>query len=121
MLPPALLNQSATIIRRQSSGRDSLNNPTYGQPTSGEGWSVIYTSVLVRLAFSGKPIKFAPEGERIQPTGVVYYNPGVEIHPEDRVLVFLGKQLIEYNVISVVPGSTFGSTIDHWEAIVQLP
>lgn len=118
MIPTAILNQTVSISRRISTGRDSLNNPIYGTPTSGVGWNTIYNNMPVRLAFNAKPVRFAPEGERILPTGIMYYNAGFDIKAEDRVLTADG---IEYNVISVIPGMTFGSVVDHYEAILQLP
>lgn len=118
MLPIALLNQTVSIKRRMSTGRDSLNNPTYGTPTNGAGWYTVYNNMPVRLAFSSKPLKFAMEGERVTPNGIMYYNMGFDIKPEDRILTADG---IEYNVISVIPGTTFGTVIDHFEAILQLP
>lgn len=118
MLPGNLLNISVVIRRRQSTGRDSLNNPTYGTPTSGAGWSNAYNSVRVRLAFSSKPVRFAPEGERITPVGTMYYNPGPVLQPEDRVLTPDG---IEYNIVSVVPGYSSNGAVDHFEAVLQLP
>lgn len=118
MLPIALLSQSVAIKRRASQGVDSLNNPTYGQPTSGLGWATIYNSVPVRLAFSSKAIRFVAEGERITPNGIMYYNPGFLLMPEDRVLTTDG---IEYNVVSIVEGRSTGTTVDHYEAILQLP
>ena len=117
MIPSAILNQIVTIKRRVSTGTDSLGNPIYGSPTL--TWSTIYTNMLVRLAFNSKLIQFAPEGERIQPSGVMYYNPGFTIKPEDRVLT--NDTQIEYTVISVVSGNTFGTVVDHYEAILQLP
>lgn len=118
MLPLSILNQKVAVKRRTSQGRDSLNNPVYGSPTNGSGWNTVYDCVPARLAFSTKPIRFAPEGERISPTGIVYYNAGWDIKAEDRILTPNG---IEYTVISVVEGITFGSVVDHYEAIVQLP
>jgi hypothetical protein len=118
MLPVILLNTTVDIKRRSSTGRDSLNNPTYGVPTSGTGWNTVFQNISVRLAFSSKAVNFANEGERVQPQGVMYYNAGPDIHPEDRVLTETG---IEYNVISVVPGYVFGKVVDHWEAVLQLP
>lgn len=118
MIPVNILNLTVVIRRRQSTGRDSLNNPTYGTPTSGAGWSNAYNAVRVRLAFSSKPVRFAAEGERIQPVGTMYYNPGPDIHPEDRVLTPDG---IEYNVVSVVPGYISGTMVSHYEAVLQLP
>lgn len=118
MLPGALLNQTVTIKRRLSTGRDSLGNPIYGAPTDGLGWSTIYTNIPIRLAFSTKQVRFAPEGERILPTGVMYYNPGPLLKAEDRVLTDDG---IEYNIISVQEGVGFGAVVTHYEAILQLP
>ncbi len=117
MIPIALLNQKVTIKRRQSTGRDSLNNPDYGAPTDGLGWNTVYNEVPVRLAFSSKLIRFVPEGERITPNGVMYYNTDFKLRPEDRVLTADG---IEYTVVSVVEGR-MGMTISHYEAILQLP
>lgn len=119
MIPINLLNQKVDIKRRTSTGQDSLGNPTYGAPTGGTGWNTVYKGVSVRFAFSSKPLVFAPEGERITPDGVMYYNIGVALLPEDRVLT--NDTGIEYNIISVVPGYTFGKAVDHFEAILQLP
>jgi len=118
MIPIALLNKTITVIRRTSQGRDSLNNPNYGAPTAGAGWNVIYTAIPARLAFSTKEVRFAPEGERILPTGTVYYNAGYTICQEDHIVTSEG---VEYNVISVVAATTFGTVVDHYEAVVQLP
>ena len=117
MIPLGLLNVNVTIIRRTSQGRDSLNNPVYGTPTSGVGWNLIYYSMPVKLAFSSKMIQFAKEGERIQPSGVAYYNNGYQLQQEDRVVTSDG---IEYTVTSVVPAYVFNQVIDHYEALLQL-
>lgn len=119
MLPLALLNENVTVVRRVSQGRDSLNNPIYGNPTDGTGWNVIYNCLEVRLAFSSKLIQFAPEGERVLPNGVMYFNPGyVTLLPEDRVITSNG---IEYIVVSVVPGYIFSRAVDHYECVLALP
>ncbi len=118
-IPGAILNQVVTVKRRVSSGIDSLGNPIYGSPT--QTWTVIYTNVPVRLAFSSTPTEFSPAGERITPNGVVYMNPGYTILPEDRILVPNSSDVIEYNVVSVVPGYTFGTAVSHYEIVVQLP
>lgn len=117
MIPSAILSQTVTIKRRTSQGADSLNNPNYGQPTSGLGWDTIYDKMPVRLAFSSKAIRFVAVGERVTPNGVMYYNTGFLIKPEDRALTDDG---IEYNVVSVVEGR-MGASISHYEAILQLP
>lgn len=121
MIPVNILNTTVIVKRRTSTGTDSLGNPTYGTPTSGTGWNTVYNALKVRLAFNAKPVRFAPEGERILPTGVMYYNPGSDLQAEDRVLVPNGSKYIEYNIISVIPGYTFGKAIDHYEAVLQLP
>lgn len=118
MIPVNLLNTTVIIKRRTSTGRDALNNPTYGSPTDGAGWNTVYNGMNVKLAFISKPIRFAPEGERLTPNGTMYYNPGPDIRPEDRVLTDTG---IEYTVVSVVPAHIFGKVIDHYEAVLQLP
>ena len=118
MLPINILNEYVTIKRRVTTGTDSLGNPIYGTPTSGIGWSTIYTNVPVRLAFSAKPIEFAHEGERITPNGTMYLNSGYDLKPEDRVLT---SDSIEYTIISIVPGYTFSKVVDHYEVLLQLP
>lgn len=120
MIPIALLNETITVKRRTSQGRDTLNNPNYGSPTDGLGWNTVYDCVPVRLAFGSKPVQFSTEGERLTPNGIMYYNAnaGVDIKAEDRVITQTG---IEYNVISVVPGRQMNSVVDHWEAVLQLP
>lgn len=117
MIPGSILSQTVSIKRRTSQGVDALNNPTYGQPTSGAGWNTVYNSVPVRLAFNSKAIRFVAEGERVTPNGVMYYNTGFIIKPEDRVLTTDG---IEYVVVSVVEGR-MGMSISHYEAILALP
>lgn len=122
MIPGALLNQTVSIKRRTSTGTDTLGNPIYGTPTGGAGWNIVYKTMPARLAFSSKLIRFAPEGERIQPSGTMYYNPAFNLRAEDRVLTTDAAQnAIEYVVISVVPGITFGGVVSHYEAILQLP
>ena len=114
----AIFNTTVTVKRRASTGTDSLNNPIYGAPTSGAGWSTVYSSVPARLAFSSKQIQFAMTGQRPSPSGVVYYGPSFTLLPEDRILTTDG---IEYTVVSIVPGYMNNTYIDHYEAIVALP
>lgn len=118
-IPPGLLLQTVSILRRTSQGVDPLNNPIYGQPTSGVGWTTVYSNIQVRLAFSTDMIKFAKEGERVLPGGVMYINPGPVILQEDRVIVNQGPNQIEYLVKSVVQGF-IGGTLDHWEMVLDL-
>jgi hypothetical protein len=115
---PAIYNQNVVVKRRISVGRDVLNNPTYGQPTGGVGWSTVYASMPARLAFSSKAIQFAQTGERPSPNGVVYYGTDYALLVEDRVLTPDG---IEYTVTSIVPGYVTNTVIDHYEAICALP
>ena len=114
----AIFNTTVTVKRRASTGRDSLNNPTYGAPTGGAGWSTAYSNMPARLAFSSKAIQFAMTGERPTPNGVVYYGPDYTLQAEDRILTTDG---IEYTVVSIVTGYINNQTIDHYEAIVALP
>lgn len=118
MIPPQLLNQIITVRRRTSTGNDSLGNPIYGSPTDGAGWNIVYQNMPVAFAFNTKQVRFAPEGERILPTGVVYYNAGYEVKQEDRIITEDG---IEYNVIAVSKGTQGGNVVSHYEAVVQLP
>jgi hypothetical protein len=118
MIPPILLNMKVNVMRRLSQGRDSLNNPVYGTPTSGDGWNLIYQNLSVRLAFSSRDVRFSPEGERILPNGIMYYNDHVELKDEDRVITSTG---IEYVVIGVTIGYIYAGKVDHHEATLALP
>lgn len=116
---PGIFNVFVAVKRREdvaTAPRDSLNNPVYGTPTV--GWNTIYASMKVRLAFSGKPIDFAMIGERVTPNGVMYFPPQYDVRPEDRIITATG---IEYTVISVVEGIVNNVTLDHKEAVLQLP
>lgn len=117
-LPVSILVSTVTIKRRASTGRDSLNNPIYGAPTSGAGWSTVYSGIQCRLALQTKQVRFAPEGERILPTGVVYFNPGITLLAEDRIITSDG---IEYNIISVINAPGPSGVTDHIECVIQLP
>jgi hypothetical protein len=118
MIPPNLLSSTVTIKRRNSQGRDALNNPTYGQPTSGAGWSTVQTGIQVFFAFSSKGLRFALEGERVQPNGIMYYNNVINLKEEDRVMTSDG---IEYTVTGLAVAYLMGNVISHYEAVVQLP
>jgi hypothetical protein len=119
MIPPALLNTIVTVKRRTSTGRDALNNPIYGSPTSGVGWNTAYVNMPVRLAFSSKSVRFAPEGERILPIGIGYYNKNYCLLPEDRVITSDG---IEYVITAITVGyGPIGKVIDHYECNLSLP
>lgn len=113
-----LLNINVSIYRRASTGRDSLNNPIYGTPTSGIGWSLIYSAVPVRLAFSSKALEFAQTGERPTPAGICYISASYSVNTEDRVVTPDG---IEYTVTSVVPGYLVAAVVDHYELVLGLP
>lgn len=118
MIPPHLLSANVNVRRRREVGRDSLNNPVYGAATDGAGWYTVYENMPAKLAFGGKSINFAPEGERILPTGIMYYNEPFLLRQEDRVLT---EQNIEYIVVSLSVAYLMGKVVDHYEAVVQLP
>jgi hypothetical protein len=118
---PSLLNISVTVKRRTAYGsvtRDALNNPVYGTPTSGAGWTTAYTAMPVRLAFSQKKVDYTLTGERVLPSGIMYYGKDFTILAEDRVITPDG---IEYVVLGVVPGYVMGAVVDHYEAQIALP
>lgn len=114
----SLLNIFVTVERRTSQGRDSINNPIFGDPVSGSGWAIEYSNVPVRLAFSSKALQFAMTGERPTPAGIMYVNPSYVILAEDRIIT---PDNIQYVVTSVVPGYLNGQVIDHYECILGLP
>ena len=118
MIPPSLLTENINVRRRRDVGRDSLNNPTYGNPTDGDGWYTAIENFPVKLAFSKKGINFAPEGERVQPVGIMYYNGPIDIREEDHILTDSG---IEYVVIGISKAYLMANVIDHYEGSLQLP
>jgi hypothetical protein len=125
-MPPALFSQSVNVFRRTSTpSRDALNNPVYGTPTSGAGWSQIYTSMPCKLAFSSKAIQFAQTGERPEPSGIMYFGSAYSLLEEDRVVTVTGlptsSSTIEYVVVGIVPAYSTPNTVDHYEAVLSLP
>jgi hypothetical protein len=118
-MPPGLLNTKSDVYRRTSTGRDALNNPVYGQPVTGAGWTKVYSAIPVRLAFSSKNIQFAKTGERPVPTGVIYVQNSYAILPEDRFVT--SDTSIQYTCTSVVPAYSANAVIDHYECVVDLP
>lgn len=115
---PGLYQDSVTVYRRTSTGRDSLNNPIYGTPVSGVGWFKIFTNIGVRLAFSDKLIDFSEQGERVIPQGTMYAPPSYIIRQEDRVLT---ADNILYVVVGVRTGYLFNRVVDHYEYTLALP
>lgn len=117
----SLLKDRITIKRRTDSATvavDVLNNPNYGAPTSGSGWTTVYSNTPARLAFSSKTMIFAGTGERVTPNGVMYVNNDITVLAEDRVIT---SDSIEYVVTSVVPAILQGSVVDHYECLLALP
>jgi hypothetical protein len=118
----SLLNTTVDVMRRVSVGRDTLNNPTYGNATSGAGWSRVYKGLRGRMAFSEKELQFHPTSERITPIGVFYFNsptdPDFSIQHEDRLIT---EDKIEYIVVDLAIGYLIGDVVDHHEAILALP
>lgn len=112
-----LLTDIITVSRRTSTGRDALNNPIYGSPTDGAGWSVLYPNIKCKIAFSNKEIDFSPLGERVKPAGVIYIDKRYLVKQEDRVTT---KDGIQYNVIGMVEAK-MGAVVMHRELTVQLP
>ena len=121
-MPPFLFTETCNVLRRTSQGRDSLNNVIYGAPTSGAGWSTIYTNMPMKLAFSSKAIQFATQGERPEPSGIVYFGPSFTLYDEDRIVTTTNPSYeVEYVVTSVVPAFMPPNVVNHWEATISLP
>ena len=115
---PNLLNVFVSIKRRIDYNRasfDVLGNPVYGDSST---WDTIFTHMPVRFAFPAKELQFANTGERIIPSGVMYYNPEHKLLPMDRVLTPDG---IEYVITDISVGIRIGAIIDHYEAKLILP
>lgn len=117
-MPPALFNVPVNVYRRTSQGRDALNNPIYGEPTTGSGWAIVYTGMQAKLAFSSKQIQYAQTGQRPVPSGVMYYGSGYTLQAEDNIYTNDG---IQYIVVSVVPAYIVAAVVDHYEAVLSLP
>ncbi len=114
----SLLNENVDVYRRVSGGRDSLNNPVYGDPITGSGWNQIYAAMQCRLAFTDKKVDFSRGGERVLPYGTVYYPATFCLLQEDRIIT---TENIQYVVTSIRIAYKMGKVIDHYEAIVELP
>lgn len=115
----ALLNTTVTVKRRLATSLapiDSLGNPIYSAPTS--SWATAYSAMPCRLAFSKKTLVFAATGERVTPSGTMYFGPGFTILSEDRIITTDG---IEYVVLGSVRGFVIGAVLDHWECQLALP
>lgn len=119
-MPPNLFDTKVTVYRATSSGRDALNNPTYGTPVTGAGWSAVYTNMPASLRFSTKEIRFAITGEHPDPGGIVYVPGGYTILPDDRIVTSDVKP-IQYVVTSVVIAYKLPGVVDHYEVMVKLP
>jgi hypothetical protein len=114
-----LLNEQAIVKRRTDvsvASRDSFNSPIYGTPTT--NWSVIYSALPCRFAFSKRKIEFKPTGERVEPQGVLYYPADYTIGPEDRIINSAG---VEYVVTSTQIAYQTPNVISHMEADIELP
>lgn len=114
----SLLNEKVDVYRRVSTGRDSLNNPVYGTPITGQGWNLVYAGMPSKLAFSDKRIEFARGGERVKPYGTLYFSTQYAIKQEDRIIT---PDNIQYVVTSIRVAYKAARVIDHYEAIVELP
>ena len=114
----SLLNERVDVYRRVEGGRDSLNNPIYGNPVTGVGWNIVYLAMPVRLAFTDKRVQFARGGERVLPYGTMYFSQDFAVIQEDRIIT---PDNIQYVVTSIRIAYKTGSVIDHYEAIVELP
>jgi len=115
----SLLNETVDVYRRVSTGRDSLNNPTYGVPVTGAGWNLIYLAMPSKLAFTDKRIEFARGGERVKPYGTMYFSADFPlVRQEDRIIT---PDNIQYVVSSIRVAYKTAKVIDHYEAIVELP
>jgi hypothetical protein len=120
----SLFSDVVTIKRRVNTGRDALNNPNYGNPTSGDGWYTVYITMPCRIALTDNSIKWDKVGERVLPFGTMYYSTAYILQPEDRVLTQDAKATAngaEYVVTAVKVAYKTGSAIDHYEVSLELP
>ncbi len=114
-----IYNTTVQIRRRVDTSvasRDALNNPVYGAPTS--SWTQVYDTMPCKFAFTSKQMTFVETGERIQPTGVMYFPADYSLFQNDRAITLDG---IEYVITDIAPAYLYGSKISHFEANVKLP
>lgn len=116
---PALLNEVVTVLRRVSTGTDTLGNPIYGNPVTGSGFIPLYQNMPARLAFSDNKIEFAAGAERVLPYGTMYYSAQYVLQPEDRVVT--NDTNIQYVVRSTRIAYLTGTVVDHMECELNLP
>lgn len=116
----ALFNTTVNVYRAASAGRDSLNNPIYGDPVTGAGWAQIYTAMPCKLDFSSKILQFAQTGERPEPSGVMYIPNSYSLTEDDRIITSDASP-IQYVVVSVEPAYLTPMSISHYEAVLILP
>jgi hypothetical protein len=115
---PAIYNTTVDVRRRidvTSASRDILNNPIYGDPAA---WGIVYTAMPARLAFSSKDLQFASTGERITPSGIMYYQVTFTLFPQDRVIT---QQGVEYVVADITTGYLNNVILDHYTCKLLLP
>ncbi len=115
---PAIYNTTVDVRRRIDvtvASRDVLNNPIYGDPVV---WGIIYSAMPARLAFSSKDMQFVSTGERITPSGIMYYQAAFTLYPQDRIITTNG---IEYVVGDITTGYLNNTIIDHFSCKLLLP
>jgi hypothetical protein len=95
--------------------RDIFNNPVYGAPAT---WTAVYSAMPCRLAFKDRGVQFAPTGERIQPTGTLYYPAEYNLYQEDRIVTADG---IEYVLTGINDAYLTPTTLSHHEGELSLP
>ena len=124
MLLPNIATDVVNVTRRENTltaSRDSLNNPSYGNPSD---WLFVYTNIKVRITFSGKSIAFDAKGELITPSGQVYFDKQYDIRAMDRFVTVDCPGLasgIEYVITEVFPVFYGHGIISHYVAKIELP
>ena len=112
------------VRRRQlytTASRDAFNNPYFGDPTT---WPLVYSSIKVRLAWSGKQMKVSNTGELIYPTGIIYVPSSILLQPQDRIITITNPANmtgIEYVLEAIYPSYLLHNKKDHFEGSLHLP
>jgi len=124
MLINAIYSDTVNILRREdqnTASRDVLNNIVYGDPTT---WSIVYSSVKVRLSWTGKSITISNTGELVYPSGLMLYSTNLTLKPMDRVVTLSSPGIptgIEYVIETVLPAYVMHGIVNHYVAQIHLP
>jgi hypothetical protein len=125
-LPPYLLTEQITVLRRTSytvASRNILNDPIYGETPT--GWNTIYTNMPCRLSYAAKNVRYTPTGELIIPTAELIYDTSLyTLASQDHILITTSPGWptgVEYVVSEVYSSFYEQGIVNHGFAKILLP